>query len=195
MDISTVTGIILTGNLDQSQSQSQSQNQNQSQRQDRGLQNFRGAPLLLHVIMRLGPQVADSMINANRNIGPYEGFGLPVWPDEMQSLSGSALTGIQTGLQHCDTRYLASVPCDRHDLPLDLVQRLESELLAQQADLAVAVTGSGAERVVYNDLCLMETILLENLTAFLRGGGRDIKAWHATLKVAEVQFDAFIDAP
>jgi molybdopterin-guanine dinucleotide biosynthesis protein A len=191
MDISTVTGIILTGNLDQSQSQSQ----NQSQRQDRGLQNFRGSPLLLHVIMRLGPQVADSMINANRNIGPYEGFGLAVWPDEMQSLTGSALTGIQTGLQHCDTHYLVSVPCDRHDLPLNLVQRLASELLAQQANLAVAVTGNGAERIVYRDMCLMDTTLLENLTAFLRGGGRDIEAWHATLKVAEVQFDAFTDAP
>lgn len=179
MDISAITGIILAGERNEGQ--------------DRGLQNFRGAPLTLHVMMRLAPQVVDIMINANRNIGPYEGFGVPVWPDDMQGLH-SALSGFHTGLQHCDTPYLACVPCDRHDLPPDMVQRLADQLLAQGADIAVAVTGCAALRQVHADVCLMDATLLENLTRFLRGGGRDVAAWHATLKVAEVTFDAFDDA-
>jgi molybdopterin-guanine dinucleotide biosynthesis protein A len=154
---------------------------------DRGLQSWRGAPLALHVMMRLSPQVADIMINTNRNIGPYEGFGVAVWPDEMQGLSG-ALAGIQTGLQHCDTRFMVSVPCDAPELPHDLVQRLSSALLMQGADLAMAVSGEGAERQVHPDFCLMESSLLENLTHFLRSGGRERAAWHASLQVAEVPF-------
>ena len=156
---------------------------------DRGLQSWRGAPLALHVMMRLSPQVADTMINANRNIAPYEGFGVAVWPDEMQGLSG-ALAGIQTGLQHCDTRFMVSVPCDAPDLPHDLVQRLAAALLEQGADLALAVSGEGLERQVHPDFCLMESSLLENLTHFLRSGGRERDAWHASLQVAEAQFDS-----
>jgi molybdopterin-guanine dinucleotide biosynthesis protein A len=156
---------------------------------DRGLRSWRGAPLALHVMMRLSPQVADIMINANRNIGPYEGFGVAVWPDEMQGLSG-ALAGIQTGLQHCDTRFMVCVPCDAPELPHDLVQRLATALLTQGADLAVAVSGEGAQRQIHPDFCLMESSLLENLTYFLRSGGRERAAWHAALQVAEAPFES-----
>lgn len=179
--ISTVSGLILTSGPGP----------------DRGLQAWRGAPLALHVMMRLSPQVADVMINANRNIGPYEGFGVAVWPDEIQGWGG-ALAAIQTGLQHCDTRFMVSVPCDAPELPHDLVQRLAAGLLAQGADLALAVSGEGAERQVHPDFCLMESSLLENLTHFLRSGGRERAAWHASLQVAEVPFDsiaAFKAAP
>ena len=173
--ISATSGLILAGAPDQGT--------------DRGLRNFRGAPLALHVMMRLSPQVADIMINANRNIGPYEGFGVAVWPDETQGF-GTALAGILTGLQHCDTRFMACVPCDAPDLPHDLVQRLADALLEGQADLAVAVTGDGAARHIHADFCLMEAALLEHLTRFLRSGGREINAWHASLKVAEARFDS-----
>lgn len=181
--ISTTSGLILAGI--------------QAHGIDHGLRNFRGAPLALHVMMRLSPQVADIMINANRNIGPYEGFGVAVWPDETQGLSGT-LAGILTGLQHCDTPFMACVPCDAPDLPHDLVQRLADALLAQDADLAVAVTGEGALRRVHLDFCLVQSSLLENLTHFLRSGGRELDAWHASLTVAEARFDspaAFNAAP
>jgi len=48
---------------------------------DKGLQNFNGMSLALHTLMRLGPQVSDVMINANRNLSAYESFGASVWPD------------------------------------------------------------------------------------------------------------------
>ena len=48
---------------------------------DKGLQNFNGVPLVLHTLMRLGPQVGSVMVNANRNLAAYESFGVDVWPD------------------------------------------------------------------------------------------------------------------
>ena len=35
---------------------------------DKGLQMFRDAPMALHVLMRLSPQVGYIMINANQNL-------------------------------------------------------------------------------------------------------------------------------
>ena len=46
---------------------------------DKGLQLHRGVPLALHAMLRLAPQVGQVMINANRNLGAYESFGVPVW--------------------------------------------------------------------------------------------------------------------
>lgn len=154
---------------------------------DKGLQTFRGAPMALHVIMRLSPQVGNLMINANQNLGPYEGFGVPVWPDQMQGFAGP-LAGLQTGLSQCGTEYLVTAPCDSPFLPDDLVERLGEALLAQDAELAVAVTGEGETRQPHPVFCLMKAALLPHLNQYLDSGGRKIDAWYATLKVAEVRF-------
>lgn len=155
---------------------------------DKGLQEFRGAPMALHVLMRLQPQVAHIMINANRNLGPYESFGVPVWPDQMQDFAGP-LAGLQTGLMHCETPYLLTVPCDSPFLPMDLAERLGEGLEESDADLAVAVTGSGDSRQPHPVFCLAKSGLLPHLTLFLQEGGRKIDAWYASLRVAEVVFD------
>lgn len=155
---------------------------------DKGLQTFRGAPMALHVMMRLQPQVGELMINANQNLGPYESFGLPVWPDEMQGYAGP-LAGMQTGLIHCTTDYLVTAPCDSPFLPSDLVERLSQGLLDADADVAVAVTGEGATRQTHPVFCLMKASLLQHLSEYLRDGGRKVDAWYASLKAAEVQFD------
>ena len=42
---------------------------------DKGLQVFRGKPMVAHVIERLAPQVDEVIINANRNVEAYGGFG------------------------------------------------------------------------------------------------------------------------
>ena len=63
---------------------------------DKGLQNFNGMPLALHALLRLQPQVGEVMINANRNLGAYEAFGVPVWPDVLADYAGP-LAGFLTG--------------------------------------------------------------------------------------------------
>jgi molybdopterin-guanine dinucleotide biosynthesis protein A len=128
------------------------------------------------------------MINANQNLAPYESFGVPVWPDEMQGHAGT-LAGMQTGLIHCTTEYMVTAPCDSPFLPTDLVQRLAEGLLDAGADLAVAVTGEGAARQVHPVFCLMKASLLQHLTEYLRDGGRKIDAWYASINHVEVLFE------
>jgi molybdenum cofactor guanylyltransferase len=154
---------------------------------DKGLQPFRGMPMAQHVIQQLAPQVASLMINANQNLADYQGFGLPLWPDEMSGFAGP-LAGLQTGLLHCATPYLVTAPCDSPFVPADLVNRLAQGLAQQDADLAVALTGAGATRQAHPVFCLAKTALLPHLTAYLQGGGRKFDGWYASLKVAEVHF-------
>lgn len=154
---------------------------------DKGLQPFRGAPMVLHAIMRLSPQVGAMMINANQNIGPYEGFGLPVWPDQLGGFEGP-LAGLQTGLSHCETDYLVTAPCDSPFLPQDLVQRLADALAENDAELAVAVTEEEGKRQPHPVFCLMKASVLPSLTAFLQDGERKIDKWYRSLKFVEVPF-------
>lgn len=176
MDTNQITGLILAGGRGTRMGSV-----------DKGLQIFRGAPMAMHVMLRLQPQVGPLMINANQNLGPYEGFGVPVWPDQIPDFAGP-LAGLQTGLAQCETEYLVTAPCDSPFLPSDLVTRLYGELTEWEADLAVAVTGTGAERRTHPVFCLMKNTLLAHLTAFLQDGGRKIDTWYASLNVVEVHF-------
>jgi molybdopterin-guanine dinucleotide biosynthesis protein A len=176
IDIHQITGLVLAGGRG-----------SRMGGVDKGLQTFRGAPMALHVVMRLTPQVGTMMINANQNLGPYEGFGVPVWPDQIGGFAGP-LAGLHTGLSHCETDYLVTAPCDSPFLPNDLVERLADALADQDADLAVAVTGEGESRQPHPVFCLVKAALLPHLTQFLQDGGRKFDAWYAPLKAAEVQF-------
>lgn len=158
---------------------------------DKGMQNFNGIPLALHTLLRLSPQVGDVMIIANRNLAAYESFGVSVWPDttSMGDYAGP-LAGFMTGLEHCETPYMLTVPCDTPLLPHDLVARLADALEQQSADFAVASApeedGQSRPQPVF---CLMGTHMLESLHRFTQGGGRKIDAWTAQHKVVHVPFN------
>lgn len=160
---------------------------------DKGLQPFREMPMALHVLHRLGPQVGSIMINANRNLAAYEAFGVPVWPDAMAGFPGP-LAGLQTGLMQCQTPFLVTAPCDSPFMPHDLVARLASALQAENADVAIAVTGTPDALQPHPVFCLAKASLLPHLSAYLQDGGRKVDAWFATLALARVYFadeDAF----
>jgi molybdopterin-guanine dinucleotide biosynthesis protein A len=177
MDSAEITGLILAGGRG-----------SRMGHVDKGLQIFRGAPMALHVLMRLQPQVGQMMINANQNLGPYESFGLPVWPDEIGGFEGP-LAGMQTGLVHCETEYLVTAPCDSPFLPEDLVARLADGLQGAGVDLAYAVTGEGETRQSHPVFCLMRATLVRSLEAYLRSGGRKIEAWFRQENAAQVRFE------
>ena len=163
---------------------------------DKGLQNHQGIALALHALLRLGPQVGAMMINANRNLGAYESFGVPVWPDPVGEFAGP-LAGFLAGLEHCETALLLTVPCDTPNFPADLAARLAAALDADRADLAYAVTLEDGREQRQPVFCLMRTALLESLVAFLHGGGHKIDAWFAPHRAVGVRFDdasAFFNA-
>ncbi len=155
---------------------------------DKGLQNHQGIPMALHALLRLGPQVGQLLINANRNLGAYEAMGAPVWPDALPDYAGP-LAGFLAGLEHCETPYLVTVPCDSPLFPTDLVQRLALALEAENADIAMATTREDGRMQVQPVFCLMRAMLLESLVAFTQGGQRKIDRWTAMHHCVEVCFD------
>jgi len=162
-------------------------------RVDKGLQPFRGGTLVSHVLQRLAPQVAGVTINANRNLGAYGALGVDVLQDELEGYEGP-LAGLQTGLRHCPTDLLLTVPCDSPFLPADLAQRLFDALNAQGADLAVASTletdETGATRTQLHPVfCLVRKSALPALDAYLQSGARKMDGWYKSIKVAEVLFN------
>jgi len=143
--------------------------------------------LALYTLLRLGPQVGHVMINANRNLGAYESFGVPVWPDPVDDFAGP-LAGFLAGLEHCETALLLTVPCDTPNFPDDLAARLAAALDAAGAELAYAVTLEDGREQAHPVFCLMRTALSESLVAFLHGGGRKIDRWFAQHRAVAVPF-------
>ena len=170
---------------------------------DKGLQNFNGLPLALHTLLRLQQQesdlIGDILINANRNLGAYEAFGVPVWPDSLPDYAGP-LAGFLTGLERCETPWLLTVPCDTPLFPLDLASRLAQAADEQQADIAMAAApeddGTGHITVRPQPVfCLLRVDLLESLVRFTQAGGRKIDAWTAQHRCVTVPFDTPGDDP
>jgi molybdopterin-guanine dinucleotide biosynthesis protein A len=151
---------------------------------DKGLTPLRGRPMTAWVLERFAPQVDEVLINANQNLEQYRALGCRVIPDEITGFAGP-LAGLQRGLAEASHPLVATVPCDSPFLPPDLVARLRGALEERRADLAVARTFEQPHPV----FCLCRRGLLPHLEQFLRGGGRKIDAWYASLKVVEVNFD------
>ena len=156
---------------------------------DKGLQPFRGKPMVAHVIERLAPQVDELLINANRNPDDYARFGHRVIADEIPGFAGP-LAGFERGLAHAAGDLVVTVPCDSPFLPADLVARLRGPLDADGAQLAVARTGDQEHPV----FCLMRREVLPSLQRFLGSGQRKIDRWYGELKVSSVAFDDEADA-
>jgi molybdopterin-guanine dinucleotide biosynthesis protein A len=155
---------------------------------DKGLQQHGGMPLVMHALTRLGHQVGQVMINANRNLGAYESFGVPVWPDAVPDYAGP-LAGFQVGLEHCETPWLVTVPCDSPLFPDDLVARLAAAVVEHDAEIAMAATREDGVLQVQPVFCLLKTELLESLVKFTQSGQRKIDKWTALHRCIEVPFD------
>jgi molybdenum cofactor guanylyltransferase len=172
----SVTGIVLAGGLGRRMGGV-----------DKGLQPFRGKPMVQWAIERLAPQVSELVINANQNPAEYARFGYRVVSDEVSGFAGP-LAGLHAGMKAASHDLVITVPCDSPFLPSDLVARLHRSL--GSSELAVAKTGAQPHPV----FSLVRRSVLPHLEAFLTGGGRKIDAWYATLKVVEVAFDDEEDA-
>jgi molybdopterin-guanine dinucleotide biosynthesis protein A len=148
---------------------------------DKGLLDYRGKPLVAHVIERFAPQVDALLISANRNLDAYLDYGYPVVTDASAERLGP-LAGIAAGLRACDTPWLVVCPCDCPQLPPDLVARLMAGI--GQARLAIGRSSEGTQPTFM--LCRRE--LLPALAAWLAAGERKVMAWCRNQGAVEVDF-------
>ncbi|MBL0945979.1 MAG: molybdenum cofactor guanylyltransferase MobA [Hydrogenophaga sp.] len=165
---------------------------------DKGLQKFNGTPLALNALMRLqvqqGGLLGELMLNANRNLGAYEAFGVPVWPDTLSDYAGP-LAGFLTGLERAELPYLLTVPCDVPRFPLDLVQRLAQAFDDPATEIAMVSAPEDGQLRPQPVFCLMNVGLLESLVAFTQAGGRKIDRWTEQHRCVLVPFDRPGDDP
>jgi molybdenum cofactor guanylyltransferase len=162
---------------------------------DKGLQLLRGAPLAAHALSRLQPQVGGCMISANRNLDRYGALGVPVWQDDTPDHPGP-LAGMLTAMRHADTPWLACVPCDGPDFPVDLVARLAAAAAQARVPVAYACaweadpTDPAQRRLRQHPVyALMATHLHDSLAEALANGERRVMKWMQAHGAAEVVFD------
>jgi molybdopterin-guanine dinucleotide biosynthesis protein A len=143
---------------------------------DKGLEPFAGLPLIAHVAKRFDGQVAELLINANRNLDAYAMFASRVIEDTEGGFKGP-LMGIYSGLRAANTPWLLVTPCDTPALPNDLVARMVARINAgdREHDIAVAFDGERLHPVV----ALLRTSLAEDLATTLAEGERKIDRWYA----------------
>ncbi|APZ44193.1 molybdenum cofactor guanylyltransferase MobA [Acidihalobacter ferrooxydans] len=151
--------------------------------EDKGLLDLAGRSLTAHVLECIRPQVGQVVISANRNAARYARFGVDVIADETPGFQGP-LAGIAAALAHIDTPLLLSLPCDTPFPPANLAERLQRQLAATGADLAVVHDGQRLHPV----FALLRRSVLPALQAYLASGGRKMHTWIATQRHTTVDF-------
>jgi molybdopterin-guanine dinucleotide biosynthesis protein A len=174
IDRSRITGVILAGGR-----------ATRMGSRDKGLESFRDAPLAAHALERLAPQVATTVISANRHLDAYAALGSRVVADTLAGYAGP-LAGFAAVLEQCETDYLAAVPCDAPFFPLDLVATLGRALENGGGHTLAYVRTPLRTHPVFS---LVSRTLAPSLVGFLADGGRAVRAWLATVDAIAVEFD------
>jgi molybdopterin-guanine dinucleotide biosynthesis protein A len=159
---------------------------------DKGLLPLAGKPMVEWVMAALKPQVADIIINANRNLDAYAAYGYRVVSDRLHGFCGP-LAGIASSMESASTPYIVTTPCDSPLVPLDLAYQLYQALHINRAEISVAHNGERLQPV----FALLTCTLSSSLLSYLEAGERKIDTWYSRHKLAIVDFsdsaDAFIN--
>ncbi len=139
------------------------------------------------------------LVSANRHLDHYTGWGVPVLPDQLPDHLPpypGPLAGFLTGLTHCSTPWLLTVPCDSPFFPHDLAQRLAACAHTHHARL-VSGRGPGCHRPAAPPahLCLAASQPGPQPGRFLQQGGHKIGQWAQEQGRILCPFDQATDHP
>lgn len=151
--------------------------------EDKGLIELNGRPLIKHVLATIAPQVAAVIVNANRNLDRYAGFGYPVVRDDLAGFQGP-LAGFAAAMAVVSTPYIITLPCDGPLLPTDYVRTMSAVLENDGVELVVAHNGERLQPVY----ALLPCALRPNLLEYLENGDRKIDLWYQTHSMALADF-------
>lgn len=149
--------------------------------QDKGWVELGGKPLIEHVISRLGAQVGDIVISANRHLEPYRALGFRVVSDDTPDFAGP-LSGALAGIQCVSTPWVLLAPVDMPALPHDCVERLARA--SANADIVMAHDGARRQPLV----ALLRSSLRADLATWLAGGDAKVMNWYERHRLREVIF-------
>lgn len=152
---------------------------------NKGLVKLANTPLISFVIYKISRMADEVLINANRDIAEFEAFGYPVLIDSIKDTNGELigpLAGLHVGLSAAKYDYVLCAPCDMPNLPINVAQRLLTQLQLSKAEIAVAK----AHGDVIPVLCLYRKSVLPSLTAYINQGGRKVSTWQKSCAYIEV---------
>lgn len=151
---------------------------------DKGWLRLARQPLIMHVVLRLKPQVDELLISANRNLMAYRKLPIAQVLTDGELGYPGPLQGILRLLQVASHPLLLIVPCDCPHLPLDLAMRLCRGLRDAHADIAVAHDGNYLQPL----FALIKTDELAMMQQAYQSGLRSMKAYLAQRKTIAVDF-------
>jgi len=154
--------------------------------QDKGLVLYKNKPLVEHVIATVKNQCNDIIISANRNIKYYNKYTNKVVTDLSENYRGP-LAGIAACLPHCDHELVLVVACDMPELPVNLVERLTSDINNHSICIA-AVDNHHQLAMVIN------RSLLASIQHSLDNNQLKLITWVASVSHKTVSFDDIPDA-
>lgn len=166
---------------------------------DKGLQLFRGRPLVDWAIHNVRPQVQSVWINANRNLDTYRALADRVVTDIHPDFAGP-LAGMAAGLAACPTEWMVTLPCDSPFLPTLWVERLWQAARMTRAQLVMVSAPERSAKADVSDspsahplrkqpvFCLMHRSLGPSLDEALSRGERKIDRWTTQSGCLEVPF-------
>jgi molybdopterin-guanine dinucleotide biosynthesis protein A len=142
---------------------------------DKPMRLLGGRPLLVHVLERLRPQVAEIILNANGDPARFAGLGLPVVPDTLADHPGP-LAGVLAALDRAAALGIPdilSVTGDAPFIPPDLLARLRAARDAEGTPMACARSGGRT----HPPIGLFPVVLRDDLRAALLSGERTFDRW------------------
>ena len=157
--------------------------------EDKGLVEFNGKPMVEHVLAALRPQVAEVLINANRNEEAYRQTGCRVVPDAVAGFAGP-LAGVSAGMHAMTCTHVLVLPCDGPFVPAWLAQRLWT---ASAGKDDVIVAAHDGERL-HPTFALLPVSVLADLDAYLAAGGHKIDTFYYRHAFAPVDFSDYPQA-
>jgi len=168
-----VTGVILAGGLAR-----------RMNKQDKGLVDFKGRPMVGYAITALSPVVDQIIINANRNSDQYRQFGWPVVADQTDSFDGPLAGLLSSMIYAADSDVLLVMPCDSPLIKAEHLQKLLLTRAENDADVAVAFDGERLHPV----FLAIKTTLKTSLQDYLAGGQRKMAVWLEQQNLVQVDF-------
>lgn len=149
---------------------------------DKGLQLWRGKPLIEHLIDKLCPGYQQRLISCNRNLPQYSRYGI-AFSDSREGFQGP-MAGIEAGLQRATEPLVLVLPCDCPDPPPALYQRLHHAMKLSGKNICYARQG---ERDQYL-FALIKRQQLASLQRYLASGQRSVRHWYSEQGAAAVDF-------
>lgn len=140
--------------------------------EDKGLMDWRGYPIIQHLLDCFSGSFSNIIINANRHHNVYQSYGYPIVTDQISGYAGP-LAGIHAGLSVVVTPYVFVTPCDLPFMQTEVAAQLYCKLRDSQAELAVVELGGRIEPLTM----VLKTTLIDSLADYLQSNQRRASQW------------------